>query len=112
MEWARSDVSLESMAVTTSAIVPFGPSALKDSASSQGGPDPRSRRKVDGGTFFVWSVWGAMFISLLAFVWCFGINVPFSDDWYFMPEFTGEQPIDAAWLWARHFEHRIPLPKL
>jgi hypothetical protein len=53
-----------------------------------------------------------MFVGVLAFVWRFGINVPFSDDWYFIPQFTGDEPMTATWLWEPHFEHRIPLPKL
>src|SRR5207302_1253006 len=41
-----------------------------------------------------------------------GRNVPFQDEWEVVPQVAGDQPVTLAWLWARHTDHRIPLPKL
>jgi hypothetical protein len=60
----------------------------------------------------VWGAWGAMFLGLLGFVAEFGRNLPFADDWDVVPQASGQRPVELPWLWRRHFEHRIPLPKL
>jgi hypothetical protein len=61
---------------------------------------------------FVWGVWALMLLAGLAFVWQYGRNVPFWDEWNMVPILTGERPVDAAWLWSEHNGHRIPLPRL
>jgi hypothetical protein len=49
-----------------------------------------------------------MLLAALAFVWKFGSNVPYWDEWEMVPILTGEQPVNAAWLWSEHNGHRIP----
>lgn len=53
-----------------------------------------------------------MTIAALAFVWRFGSNVPFWDEWNLVDRLTSARPITFEWLWAPHNGHRIPLPKL
>lgn len=53
-----------------------------------------------------------MAIAALAFVWRFGSDVPFWDEWNLVDLFTGARPITLEWLWSPHNGHRIPLPKL
>ena len=65
-----------------------------------------------GASWFVWGVWGAMLLAALAFVWKFGSNVPYWDEWEMVPLLAGEQAVSPGWLWSEHNGHRIPLPKL
>ena len=53
-----------------------------------------------------------MTIVALAFVWRFGTDVPFWDEWNMIDVATGAQRVSIEWLWAPHNGHRIPLPKL
>jgi hypothetical protein len=74
---------------------------------------PRDRGGVAcGASWFVWTIWGAMLVAALAFVWQFGSDVPYWDEWEMVPSLTGDRPTDADWLWAARNGHRIPLPKL
>jgi hypothetical protein len=61
---------------------------------------------------FVWGVWAAMVLAALWFVGIFGRNIPFSDEWYYVPEMTGEQSVTPASIWSGHSEHRIPIAKV
>lgn len=64
-------------------------------------------------TLFVAAVWAGMLLAALAFVWNYGRNVPFwPDEWAYAEVLTGRQPVTLKWLWERHFEHRLVLPKL
>jgi hypothetical protein len=60
----------------------------------------------------VWGTWAVLLAGLLYYVGRFASDVPVVDDWEFVPVLTGSVPLDASWLWARHNEHRLPLPKL
>jgi hypothetical protein len=53
-----------------------------------------------------------MLLAALSFVQRYGINLPVSDDWPYVPYVTGEQPVTAQLLWEQHNEHRIPVPKV
>ncbi|HVK15438.1 MAG TPA: hypothetical protein VM533_00730 [Fimbriiglobus sp.] len=55
-------------------------------------------------------VWAAMTVAALGFVLGFGHNVPWGDEWEFVPVLTGHEPA-GPWLWAQHNEHRLPLPR-
>jgi hypothetical protein len=68
-----------------------------------------SRRVI---AWTVWGIWAVMTIAALAFVWRFGSDVPFWDEWNIVNALTGAQPITIKWLWALHNGHRILLPKL
>jgi hypothetical protein len=51
-----------------------------------------------------------MTAAALGFVLGFGHNVPWGDEWEFVPVLTGGEPA-GPWLWAQHNEHRLPLPR-
>lgn len=61
---------------------------------------------------FVWLV--LLGASIAAFVFAVGHApaLPYWDDWSYVPVLTGHEPFSPAWLWAQHYEHRIPLAKL
>lgn len=61
--------------------------------------------------FVVWSVWFVGFVGVLAFVWRFGVNVPFWDDWRYVPVFAGERGLSLGWLWQESNGHRFPVAK-
>src|SRR5579885_1786762 len=56
-------------------------------------------------------VWLAMLLADLYFVRAYGRNIPYWEDWEFVPRLTVEK-VDADWLFGKHVEHRVPLPKL
>jgi len=62
--------------------------------------------------YFVWSVWALLFSAALAFIWRFGSDVPYWDEWNIVEILVGHRAIDAHWLWSEHNGHRIPLPRL
>ena len=53
-----------------------------------------------------------MATALLIFVYHYGHNVPFYDDWMIVSALTGHQPITLQWLWAQHNDHRMPATNL
>jgi hypothetical protein len=53
-----------------------------------------------------------MLLAALAFIGRYGRNVPYYDDWHLVPIVTGDQAVDATWLWSEHNGHRLPLPRL
>jgi hypothetical protein len=56
------------------------------------------------------AVWVAFTAAALGFVLTFGTNVPYADEWEFVPALTGHEPF-GPWLWQQHNEHRLPLPR-
>src|SRR5262245_19275277 len=59
---------------------------------------------------YLLAVWAVMTAAALGFVLGFGHNVPWVDEWEFVPVLTGHEPA-GPWLWAQHNEHRLPLPR-
>lgn len=57
-------------------------------------------------------VFAVMSAALYFYVWYFGRNVPFWDDWDFVPAMTGHEPLSLPWLWTPHNEHSIPVVRL
>ena len=55
--------------------------------------------------------WAALALLALAYPLAFGANMPWADEWEFVPVLTGHEPI-GPWLWRQHNEHRLPLPRL
>jgi hypothetical protein len=53
-------------------------------------------------------------LLILYFVWNYGINVPFSDQWELIPllEKLHDKTLTLADLWQQHNEHRIIFPKI
>lgn len=68
-------------------------------------PAPTSRTG-----WFLLLTWAAMTAAGLGFVFGFGHNLPWGDEWEFVPVLTGHEPA-GPWLWAQHNEHRLPLPR-
>jgi hypothetical protein len=62
--------------------------------------------------WIVWSVWALMLSAGIIFVWRFGSNVPYWDEWNLAAVLAGEQPVTIDWLWSPHNGHRIPVPRL
>lgn len=59
-----------------------------------------------------WLVWAAATAGALVFVLVLGSNVPYWDEWDWVPVLTGNQPVTAGFLWSQHNEHRLPLSRL
>jgi hypothetical protein len=53
-----------------------------------------------------------MAVALVCFVYQYGDNVPYFDDWFNVPAWTGHEPITLQWLWSQYQEHRMPIQKL
>jgi len=53
-------------------------------------------------------------LLILYFVWNYGINVPFSDQWEFVPtlEKLHNDTLTLADIWRQHNEHRIIFPRI
>ncbi len=75
-------------------------------------PLPDQRRSGWLASGLVWAVWAGMSLALLGYVAAFARDVPWWDDWDLVPVLSGQEPATVGWLWERHNEHRIPLPKL
>jgi hypothetical protein len=56
-------------------------------------------------------VWAVLTFAGMGFVLAFTRNMPWADEWEFVPALTGNEPI-PEWLWKQHNEHRLPLPRL
>src|SRR4051812_11583709 len=93
-------------------IRPLPPTSSAATTSTDTRDFTRWRTYAKGTPFFVWSVWALMCIAALAFVGTFGRNVPYWDEWAMVPFLSGDQAVDARWLWSEHNGHRIPLPRL
>ena len=61
---------------------------------------------------FVHAVFAAMVAALAWYVWMYGRNLPFWDDWESVPVLSGSQPFSLAWLWKQQNEHRFPVARL
>lgn len=60
---------------------------------------------------FVYFVTLGMSLAVFAFVWRYGRNVPFHDEYRVFDIFMWDGDL-AAWLWRTENEHRFPFPKL
>ncbi|MBA4189334.1 MAG: hypothetical protein C0467_15160 [Planctomycetaceae bacterium] len=56
-------------------------------------------------------VWAALTAVAVGFVFTFGSNAPYADEWEFVPALLGEEPV-GPWFWKQHNEHRMVLPRL
>src|SRR5437763_5735483 len=70
-------------------------------------PPPTTDRTAAAVT----AAWSAMSAAAVGFVLAFGVNFPFMDEWATVPALAAPRP-DPAWLWERHNEHLLPLPRL
>ena len=46
------------------------------------------------------------------FVAIFGSRTPYGDEWTWLGQVTGDEPITLRWLWSPLNEHRMVLPRL
>jgi len=67
-------------------------------------------RPASGTRFALRAVWVVFTLSALAFVYNFGSNAPYADEWEFVPALVAEEA-GLPWLWAQHNEHRLPLSR-
>lgn len=65
-----------------------------------------------GDSLFVWALLIAMTVGTMIFAVRNAPVAPFWDEWSYVPVLAGREPFSLDWLWAQHFEHRIPLAKL
>src|SRR3989442_1390482 len=61
---------------------------------------------------FVWGTWAFLALAVVLYIAGYGHNVPYYDEWVMVDVLRGAQPVDAAWLWQAHNDHRIPIPKM
>jgi len=77
------------------------------------GPPPRPRagpsRRAGAAVGLTFAL---LLLAGLCFVRGYGASVPHMDEWALVPALAGAEAVDAAWLWAPHNEHRLPLPRL
>jgi hypothetical protein len=60
----------------------------------------------------VWATWGLLCAAALLFVSKYGSSIPYWDDWNMIAVVTGNESVNAHWLWSEHNGHRIPVPRL
>jgi hypothetical protein len=65
-----------------------------------------------GRTLGAWAIWAAMTVAGLWLAGAHGLTMPFSDEWTWLPQVVGREPVTFAWLWGQHNEHRMFLPRL
>jgi hypothetical protein len=74
--------------------------------------EPTAATRVWPARIFVGGVWLVLTLGLLAYVFHYGSNVPFFDDWHLVPYITGDLPVTLEYLWSQHGDHRVPLSRL
>lgn len=75
-------------------------------------PGARATRPDTLERVVVGAVYVAMTAGLLVYVYRFGRNLPYWDDWEVVPVLTGHVPFRMAWLWEAQNEHRMPFVRL
>jgi hypothetical protein len=58
------------------------------------------------------AIWLAMTLAGLWLVSRYGLKMPIGDEWSWLGQVTGDQPVTWNWLWSQHNEHRMVLPRL
>jgi hypothetical protein len=68
---------------------------------------------TDKEVLSAWGIWVVLTLAGLCFVTIYGLPIPFGvDEWRWMGQATGNEPVTLAWLWSQHNEHRMFLPRL
>ena len=69
--------------------------------------------RTDREVFVAWAIWAVLTVAAFAFVAIYGLPFPFGvDEWRWVGQATGDEPVTLAWLWSQHNEHRMFLPRL
>jgi hypothetical protein len=76
------------------------------------GLDAIARARAMAGPILVWAVWGAMTVATILFIGHYSRNVPFMDDFLFVPLMSGQESLSPRWLWTQHNEHRAVVSRL
>ena len=76
------------------------------------GCDGMARARSLAGPVLVWAVWGAMTATTIVLIWHCSRNIPFMDDFAFVPLMTGHEHLSLRWLWSQHNEHRAVVSRL
>ncbi len=56
--------------------------------------------------------WALLLLVALAYVWKYGSNVPYWDDWILVPALTAEEGPPLGYFWEQNNEHRLALSRL
>src|SRR5262249_24127651 len=93
----------------------MGPTGSANPVKPYSAPAPEGARARSSGSLITWTVSlsaTGLAAALLFFVYRYGDDVPYFDDWLIVPALTGHESITLRWLWSQHNEHRMPLTKL
>ncbi len=71
--------------------------------------EPRALR--DRAAIAVIAVWAAMTALVFAYIWKYGRNIPYMEDWELVPALTDHSPFGFDWLATQTIEHRYILAK-
>ncbi len=67
----------------------------------------------NGLFFYLTRLFNFCCFFLLIFLLHFYSNpFPYSDEWNFLPQAIGVEPLTWDWVWAQHSDHRIPIQKI
>jgi hypothetical protein len=95
------------------------PTSVRSEESAARPPDPEGYRRLlafrltpRAAFLAVWITWALLVGAHLALVATMTDNVPLGDEWFTLASMLGVERFDLGFLWRRHNEHRIPLPKL
>jgi hypothetical protein len=84
----------------------------KEALAQETGGDAVARERVLVVPILVWAVWGVMTAATILFIWTYSRNIPYMDDFAFVPMMTGHEPLSLQWLWSQHNEHRPVVSRL
>jgi hypothetical protein len=59
----------------------------------------------------VCGLWTLMTAADLVWVTRYGLSLPLFDEWEMVPAVTGHEPLNFAWAWAQHNEHRFVIAR-
>ena len=71
-----------------------------------------ARARTLAGSIIVWAVWGMLTLASVFFIGAYSRNIPFMDDFSFVPIMTAREPVSLHWLWSQHNEHRPVISRL
>jgi hypothetical protein len=69
------------------------------------------RARVGAPSIVVWSAWAIVTLAAILYIRHYARNIPYWDDFTFVPVMTGHQPLSLHWLWSQDKEHRPAIPK-
>ena len=79
---------------------------------SRAEPEWRSTARAATDPVVVWLVWGAATIATILYIRHYGRNIPYFEDFFFVPVMAGHEPLSLQWAAVQCNEHRPVIPKL